>query len=179
MTDEAPRAMHPALELARYGKKHNGDRFVGFWLALVIEGRQYGLRSDVRQTRRIVEKFFLGKDVKAALGSAGQDALFEELRDAARVYYGSCLVDPQYSSTLWRTNRIEPEKLRNKMARDTAVTLAVLADSGVLKGIARTLPVLLTDGLLRTLAPHGADELGRAVARSGSAVRAMEVAEQG
>lgn len=170
--------MHPDLELARYGKKHSGDRFVGFWLALVIEGRQYGLRSDVRQTRRIVEKFFRGADVRTALGTAGQDALFEELRDAARVYFESCLVDPQYSSTLWRTNRIEPEKLRGKMARDTAVTLAILCDSGVLTGIATTLPVLLTDGLLRALAPHGADELGRAVARSDSAIRALEVAEQ-
>lgn len=173
-SESAP--LDPHLELARYGRKHDGDRFVGFWLALVIEGKQYGLRSDARQTRRIMDRFFSGREVRAALEAVGVDALHEQLRDAATVYYNSCLTDPHYSSTLWRTNRIEPEKLRNKMARDTATTLALLADSNGLVGVARTLPVLLTDGLLRALAPHGAEELGRAVAQNPSAVRAMEVA---
>ena len=170
--------MHPVLELARYGKKHDGDRFVGFWLALVIEGRQYGLRSDTRQTRRIVERFFKGREVAAALQTAGLETLYEQLRDAARVYYASCLTDPHYSSTLWRTNRIEPERLRGKMAQDTAHTLALLADSGALTGVAQSLPALLTDGYLRSLAPHGAEELGRAVAQNPSAVRALEWAAE-
>ncbi len=179
MDDNEPASLDPALELARYGKKHDGDRFVGFWLALVIEGRQYGLRSDTRATRRIVQRFFSGRDVAAALDTAGALAVHEQLRDAASVYYNSCLIDPQYSSTLWRTNRIEPERLRGKMARDTANTLGLLADSGVLVGGAKQLPTLLTDGLLRSLAPHGAEELSRAVAQNASAVRAMEVAGEG
>lgn len=179
MGDAESASLDPALELARYGKKHDGDRFVGFWLALVIEGRQYGLRSDTRQTRRIVDRFFSGREVAAALSTAGAPALHEQLRDAAAIYYNSCLVDPQYSSTLWRTNRIEPEKLRGKMARDTAHTLGILADSGALVGVAQPLPALLTDGFLRSLAPHGAEDLARAVAQNPSAVRAMEVAGQG
>ena len=178
MDDRQPESLHPAVELARYGKKHDGDRFVGFWLALVIEGRQYGLRSDTRQTRRVIDRFFSGREVAAALEAVGVETLYEQLRDAARVYYDSCLVDPQYSSTLWRTNRIEPEKLRGKMARDTAHTLGLLADSGALVGLARPLPTLLTDGLMRSLAPYGAEELARAVAQNPSAVRAMEVAAQ-
>ncbi|MGO1384481.1 MAG: DUF6553 family protein [Arachnia sp.] len=178
MDDGQSPALHPALALARYGKKHDGDRFVGFWLALVIEGRQYGLRADTRQTQRIVKRFFAGRDVVAAVGLIGADALHEQLRDAAEVYYDSCLSDPQYSSTLWRTNRLEPEKLRGKMARDTAKTLGLLGDSGALAGLARPLPTLLTDGLLGSLAPHGAEELARAVAQNPSAVRAMEWATQ-
>ncbi len=176
MSDEPSQMPHPDMELARYGRKHDGDRFVGFWLALVIEGRQYGLRSDTRQTRRIVDRFFAGREVAAALETVGAETLYEQLREAASVYYVSCLTDPQYSSTLWRTNRIEPERLRIKMARDTANALALLADSGVLVGMARPLPTLLTDGLLKSLAPHGAEELGSAVAQIPSAVRAMELA---
>lgn len=178
MSPEQAPSLHPDMEIARYGKRHDGDRFVGFWLALVIEGRQYGLRSDTRQTRRIVDRFFKGREVVAALDAVGSDALYEQLRDAARVYYASCLTDPHYSSTLWRTNRIEPERLRQKMARDTANTLGLLSDSRVLVGLARPLPVLLTDGLLRSLAPHGAEELGRAVSQNPSAVHAMELAAQ-
>lgn len=170
--------LNPALEIARYGKKHDGDRFVGFWLALMIEGRQYGLRSDTRQTWRVVERFFKGREVSAAVQTAGRESLYEQLRDAAKVYYDSCLTDPQYSSTLWRNNRIEPEKLRGKMARDTAHTLGLLADSGALAGMAQRLPSLLTDGFLRSLAPHGTEELGRAVAQNPSAVRALEWAAQ-
>lgn len=178
MDDGKPAPLHPALEFARYGGKRDGDRFVGFWLALVIEGRQYGLRSDTRQTRRIIDRFFSGRDMVAALEAVGVEALYEQLRDAASVYYGSCLVDTQYSSTLWRTNRIEPEKLRGKMARDTAYTLGLLGDSGALVGLARPIPTLLTDGLLRSLAPYGAEELARAVAQNPSAVRALEWAGQ-
>ncbi len=114
--------------------------------------------------------------MQAATASAGQEAVNEQLRDGAQVYFASCLTDPQYSNTLWRTNRIEPVKLRSKMARDTANTLALLADSGVLEGVARQLPSLLTEGFLGALAPAGAEELGAAVSANPSAVRAMELA---
>ncbi len=179
MNDSQSASLHPALELARYGKKHDGDRFVGFWLGLVVESRQYALRSDARPMRRILDRFFSGREVVAALAAVGPAALYEQLLDAATVYHTSCITDPQYSSTMWRTNRMDPEQLRGKMARDTANTLGLLADSGALVGLARPLPTLLTDGLLNALAPHGADELGRAVARNPSAVRALEVAAEG
>ncbi len=168
--------LHPDLDRARYGKKHDGDRFVGFWLALVTHARQSG-RGDARQARRILDRFWAGGEVRQALESVGLLAVHEQLRDAAARYYSTCLTDPQYSSTLWRTNRIEPEKLRAKMAKETAATLALLADSHGLTGMSQRLPILLTDGLLRALAPHGAEELGRAVAGDPSAVHALAVAE--
>ena len=69
---------------------------------------------------------------------------------------------------------MEPEKLREKMARDAANTMALMADAGVVVGAARSLPALLADGFLRAVAPHGAAELGAAVAGKPSALRAME-----
>lgn len=176
MSDDPTPTLDPHLEVARYGRKHDGDRFVGFWLALVVEGRQNRVRLDVRQTRRVVERFFSGRDVRAAVASAGAEAVEDQLRDAAAVYFNSCLTDPQYANTLWRMNRIEPGKLRDKMARDAVNALALMSDAGVLQGAARHLPILLTDGFLRAVAPHGAQELGDAVAKNPSALGAMEVA---
>lgn len=176
MDDSQPR-LDPALETARYGKLRGGDRFVGFWLTLVMEARQQRLRPGERQVRRVLDRFWSGRDVRAALAAVGGSALNDQLRDAARIYFTTCLTDPQYASTMWRTKRIEPEKLQKKMAHDTASTLALLADSGGLVGEAVQLPALLTEGFLNALAPHGAEELAEAVAENPSAVRAMEIAE--
>lgn len=170
--------MHPDLVMARFGRKRDGDRFVGFWLALVMEGRQYGLRANARQTRRIVDQFFAGNELQAAVEAVGQRAVNDQLRQAASVYYNSCLTDPQYANTMWRVNRLEPEKLREKMARDTVETLAMLAESGGLQGAASQLPALLTEGFLDTLAPQGAEELSRAIAKNPSALRAMEMGKE-
>ncbi|RMB58158.1 hypothetical protein EAX62_13145 [Tessaracoccus antarcticus] len=178
MNDDDPTpVLHPDLDAARYGAKHDGDRFVGFWLSLVMEGRQYRLRPNARQTRRIMDRFYAGKDVVKAFDTVGQDAVNEQLRLAASVYFTSCLTDPQYANTLWRMNRIEPEKLRDKMARDTVNTLAMLGGSGGLVGRAVRLPALLTDGLLDSLAPKGAEELARALEGNPAAMRAMEITE--
>ncbi len=178
MTEAQPPALHPDLERARYGKNHDGDRFVGFWLELITQARQYRGRADARQARRTLERFWARPEVRRAVESVGVSAVHEQLLDAAAVYYSTCLTDPQYSSTLWRTNRIEPQKLRMKMAKETAGTLALMADSEGLTGTSQILPTLLTDGLLQTLAPYGAEELGRAVAGDPSAVRALEAAEK-
>lgn len=176
MSDDSGPMLHPDLEVARYGRKHDGDRFVGFWLALMVEGRQHRVRSNTRETRRTLDRFYAGREVEAAFESVGPGAIYEQLRQAAAVYFTSCLTDPQYSNTLWRTNRIEPEKLREKMAGDTAATLAALAGSGGLVGWAVQLPILLTDGFLDALAPLGAEELGMAIAKNPWAMRAMEIA---
>lgn len=178
MSDDPNPRLHPDLEAARYGPKRDGDRFVGLWLNLAIEARHERLRPVSVRTRRLLERFWSGREVQAALAAVGTRAFNEQLRDAAEVYFTSCLTDPQYSSTMWRMNRIEPDKLRDRMARDTANMMALLADSGALTGEASQLPALLTDGLLRVLAPHGAEELAAAVARNPSAVRAMEMTEQ-
>lgn len=168
--------LHPDLDRARYGKNHDGDRFVGFWLELVTQARQHHGRADARLARRILDRFWARAEVRQAVESVGQQGVHEQLLDAAAVYYTTCLTDPQYSSTMWRTNRIEPQKLRAKMAKETAGTLALLADSQGLSGMSQALPTLLTDGLLQALAPYGAEELAKAVAADPSAVRALEVA---
>lgn len=171
MSNDSP--MDNVLVRARYGTTEDGDRFVGFWLALALWARQYRGRSDALACRRTIEQFWKDPDVRAAVESVGMSAVHAELLDAAVVYFGTCLTDSQYSSTMWRTNRLEPEKLRAKMVRDTVDILAVLEDSGAVRGSARGLPSILTDALLRTLAPHGAQELSGAVAGNASAARAL------
>lgn len=175
--DEEQPPLEPELERARYTAMRQGDRFVGLWLALVMEARQRRSRSVARQARRILERFWAGRDVQIALHTVGIESFNNQLRDAAHAYFMTCLDDRQYSSTMWRTSRVEPEKLREKMARDTANTLALLADSGGLVGVATHLPALLTDGFLKAVSPQGAEELAEAVARIPAAVRALEIAE--
>ncbi len=176
MTDDASApVLHPDLDVARYGAKHDGDRFVGFWLALLIQARHGGVQPAAVRTRRILDRFWSGRELRIALEAVGDAVVNDHLRDAAAVYFTSCLTDPQYSSTMWRMNRIEPEKLRDKMALEAANTLALLADSAALGGWAGRLPTLLTDGFLEALAPQGAKELAEAVARNPSAQRAMEL----
>ena len=63
--------MHPALALARFGKRRTADLFVGFWLALLVEAQQ--LRPNVRGAARHAEKFLTGRDVRAAVDEAGTD----------------------------------------------------------------------------------------------------------
>ena len=178
MSEEPTPSLHPDLEAARYGRNHAGDHFVGFWLELMIEARHGRLRPVAVRTRRLLDRFWAQPAVSTALATVGDSAFNDQLSDAAAIYFTSCLTDPQYSSTMWRMNRIEPEKLRNKMATETANTLALLADSGGLVGPGARLPDLLTDGFLKALAPNGATELAEAVAQNPAAMRAMELSQE-
>ena len=176
MSDESSPA--DVLMRARYGANNDGDRFVGFWLALSTRAGQNTGRSDAQACRRTIEQFWKARDVRAAVESAGLSGVNAELLDAAVVYFGTCLTDSQYSSTMWRTKRLEPEKLRSKMAKDTVDILALLEDSGVLRESTQGLPAILTDALLKTLAPHGAEALSRAVAENPSAARALRTDQE-
>lgn len=145
MTDALP---HTALERARYGRRlGTGDRFVGFWLQLAIEGRNYPLSRDARPARRIVRRFY-DKDAKAALAEAGVPAVHAQLVEAAQLYWGTCLKDSQYSSTMFGMKRLDDDHLRAKIADDFAMIGDVLCASGALQGDAAELPRLLLRGLL-------------------------------
>ncbi|MDO5735939.1 MAG: hypothetical protein Q4P15_05645, partial [Propionibacteriaceae bacterium] len=98
MNEDSSSSLHPALATARYGRNHDGDRFVGFWLELMVEARQGSLRAVTMRTRRLLTRFWSGKDVQAALAAVGDGPFNDQLRDAAEVYFVSCLTDPQYSS---------------------------------------------------------------------------------
>lgn len=153
-----------ALERARFGRKlGTGDRFVGLWLALSVEGRNYPLNRDARSTRRILKRFF-GKEAKAALDEAGLEAVHEELRDAAQLFWGTCLTDPQYSSTLFGMKRLDDAQLKGKIADEYAITAQVMVDSRALTGPAEAMPALLLDGLLLAL-PGLEDSIASAVVK--------------
>ncbi len=117
-----------ALERARFGRRlGTGDRFVGFWLELAVAGRNASLGGDRRNVARTIRAFFKG--TRAAVDEAGVDALHAELRDAAQLYWGSCLTDPQYSSTLFGLKRLDDAELRGKIALEYAQAARLMVDS--------------------------------------------------
>lgn len=166
--DDALSQLEPTLRRARYGRRDDGDRFLGFWLGLMVDGRQHRLTPSLTRLRRGIEGFYAGRDVRAATAAAGQEAVDAQLRDAAAVYFQTCLTDPNYSSLVWGMNRLQPEQLRAKAARDAAGTLAAIVESRGATGAAAALPGLLVDGFLEVFGEPGRDALRDAVAKSAS-----------
>lgn len=161
----------PELERARYGSKPGtGDRFLGFWLELVIEGRGYGRLGDARRARKTIVKFV--KATAPALAEAGAVAYFGELRDAARLYFDTTLNDPAYASTLFGLKRISNDELLGKIANEAASALAVMVDSNLETDTARQFPRLFVEGYLEAL-PDGAERLRRALTRRPNAADAV------
>lgn len=150
-----------ALERARYGpRRGTGDRFVGFWLELAIEARNYSRGRDARAARRVVERLYRG--AHQAIEESGASALDDELRDASAIYWTSCLTDPQYSSTLFGMKRLTGEELRGKAANEAAELVLLLVDTGARPARAAILPELVIDGFL-TAFPEATPELRSAL----------------
>lgn len=161
--DDARDPLDPLMRLARHGKRDDGDRFLAFWLSLMVDARQHRLTPSLTRMRRTIEAFYAGRDVKAATAALGRRALDEQLRDAAAVYFQTCLTDPQYSSVVWGMNRLQPEQLRAKAAKDAATTLDAVVGSGA-TGPAEALPALLVDGFVEVFGEPGREALRDAVA---------------
>jgi len=165
--DDARSTLHPAVRLARYGKHDDGDRFLGFWLSLMIDARQHRLTPSLTRMRRAIEGFYGGREVTAAREALGQRVIDDQLRDAAAVYFQTCLTDPQYSSVVWGMNRLQPDQLRAKAAKDAAATLEAVVGSRA-SGPAETLPGLFVDGFLEVFGEPGRAALRDAVAKKPS-----------
>lgn len=154
-----PDDMHPALALARFGKRRNADLFLGFWLALIVEAQQ--MRPNLRTATRHVTKFLASRDVQTALTETGQESVDRELTDAARVYYASGLEDSSYTSTMMKMRRLSSAQVREKAALEVVRATALILEAG----LDPRLIELLVHGYLAALAPHGARELREAVQR--------------
>lgn len=165
-----PDDMHPALALARYGKRRNADAFLGFWLGIIVEAQQ--MRPNLRTVRKHAEKFLAGRDVRTALEEAGRASIDGELRDAARIYFASGLEDSSYTSTMMRMRRLSGQQVREKAALEVVRTTAVILEAG----LDQQLIGLLVDGYLAALAPHGPRELREAMARHPQAQGPLEAA---
>lgn len=163
-----PADMHPALALARYGKRRKADLFLGFWLGIIVEAQQAS--PNLRLVRRHVDKFFRGADVQAALTEAGQGAVDAELTDAARVYYASGLEDQSYTSTMMRMRRLTAAQVREKAGLEVARLTEVVLGGG----LDERLIEMLVRGYLQALAPHGARELRAAFGRHPQARSKLE-----
>lgn len=151
-----------------------GDRFLALFLTLSLEGRNLPQRAGERRLRRLVAEFFAQPVVREALNH-GDDALDDELADAAATYFQTCLNDSQYTSGLFGLKRLSAQEVRGKIARDFAAMAAAVTASGALPGDgARLLSALLTG--MRQAVGDGAEELARdAIAADHRATEASEV----
>ncbi|MCC2594089.1 hypothetical protein LKO27_11795 [Tessaracoccus sp. OS52] len=158
------------LERARRGPKGNVDKFLAFWLHLLVEGKQpHG--STPAQVRRAMDKLFRDKDVQAARDAVGDATLAAEFRDAALAYFRTCLTDPGYTTTLWRTKRLEPAQIEAKAAKDAAAIIGALAQSNALEGFAERLPALAAHGFVDAFGPESEAALRLAVGKDPAAAQ--------
>ncbi|NHB85294.1 hypothetical protein G7085_13430 [Tessaracoccus sp. HDW20] len=157
----------PELDRARYGRKATkADHFLGFWLALVIEGRGF----DARRARRTIDKFV--KETAPALAEAGPTDYFNAMRDAAILYFETTLNDPGYASTLFGLKRISNEELHGKIANEAAAAISVMVDSNLETNTARQLPRLWLEAYLQVL-PGDVQMMRAALAKRRSANEAV------
>ena len=168
-------SMHPAMDLARRGPRGKVDKFLQLWLALLTDGRQARFEPGRRRTRRTIERFFADRHVRAAETEVGQEALAVELREAAALYFSTCLTDSNYSMTLFRTRKMDPERLLGKVAGEAASAVGVILESQPTGEMASRLPVLLVGGYLDEIGIDGAPALLAALRRVPAAEDSAEM----
>lgn len=151
---ELSQPLAPELERARYGANRKGDRFVAFWLALLVEGRQSKLRPDPRRVGRTIDHFLNDRDVVAATDALGRTAVDDQLADAAATYFQSCLTDPTYSTLVWGMSRLNADQLRGKAARDAVDTL-LMVEAGSDDATAERLARLMVAGYVEVFGEPG------------------------
>lgn len=145
------------MKRARRGPKGTVDSFLAFWLGVLADGRQAKFEVSRTRARRSVEKFLGSADVQTARRELGDEALAAELRDAAELYFTTCLTDIAYTSTLFRTKRMESQQVVGKAAQEAAAAVGVLLDSGGKDPFTARLPQLLLAGWVTAI---GQDHVG-------------------
>lgn len=173
MSDDARGDLDPTLRRARFGKNDDGDRFVGLWLQVMVEGRQSRLSPSLVGARRLLEGFFRGRAVRAAIDAVGDEAVYAQLRDAADTYFQTCITDPTYSSLIWGMSRLDPDQLRAKAAKDAVAALGVIVESRA-SGRAERLPGLLIDGFVEVFGEPGRAALQATATAKPAVARLLE-----
>lgn len=163
MSDDPHDQLDPALRRARYGRGGDGDRFVGLWLSIMVAARQLKLTPSLAGVRRTLDSFFRSRDLRAALDAVGEAPVVDQLRDAATVYFQTFLTDPNYSSVVWGMNRLQPDQLRAKAAKDAAQMLVALVGSRA-GGLSASLPAVLIEGFVEVFGEPGREALRAAAA---------------
>ncbi len=145
----------PAMELARRGAKGKVDTFLGFWLEILIDGRQAKFELTRGRTQRTIERFLARSELVSARRVLGDDAVAHELRDAAALYFRTCRTDVAYTSTLFRTKRVPEDQVVLKAAQETASAVGVLMEARVADPLAQQLPDLLIGGFVTEIGALG------------------------
>lgn len=154
---------HPAMELARRGPRGKVDTFLAFWLGMLADGRQAKFESSRVRTRRAIDAFLAGRAVQAAREELGDDALAAELRDAAELYFRTCLTDVSYTTSMFRTKRLTDDELVAKAAKEAVGAMAVILESGARDPFAGRLPLALAHGFLEVMPGTGPTALRTAL----------------
>lgn len=157
------------MDAARRGPKGNIDRFLAFWLNMLVEGKQHS--GGPAHLRRTIEKFLSEPTLVAARESVGDAVLASELRDAAETYFNTCRSDTGYTTTLFRTRKLEPDQVTAKAAKDAACMIAALARSNSLTGFAERLPSLVARGFTASFGEESEPTLRLAVGKDPVASR--------
>ncbi len=161
---------HPSpMEAARRGPKGNVDRFLAFWLNMLVEGKQHG--GGGGQIRRSIEKFLTDPELQAARDVVGDATFASELTDAAQTYFDTCRTDTGYTTTMFRTRKLEPEQITAKAAKDAASMISALARSNALTGFAQRLPALVAHGFTATFGEEAEPALRAAVGKDPAAAQ--------
>lgn len=151
----------------RRGPRGNVDRFLAFWLNMLVEGKQ--ARGGSGQIRKAVDKFFAEPGLVTAREAAGDATLAAELTDAARTYFDTCRSDTGYTTTMFRTRKLDPEQITAKAAADAAHMIAALARSGTLTGFAQRLPALVAHGFIASFGEDSEPTLRATVGKNATA----------
>lgn len=157
------------LEVARRGPKGNVDRFLAFWLNMLVEGKQGG--AGANQIRKSVMRFLADPELLAAREVVGDATFASELTDAAQTYFDTCRSDTGYTTTMFRTRKLEPEQVMAKAAKDAAAMVSALARSNALTGFAERLPALVAHGFVASFGGESERALRVAIGRDAAASR--------
>lgn len=156
------------MVLARRGPKGKVDTFLGFWLAILADGRQARFETNRKRTRQTIDRFLDGAAVKDAREILGEDVLAAELEDAAVLYFQTCMTDSRYATTLFGTKHMERTQVVAKAAAEAAGAVGVMVESGA-TGFAARLPALLVGGFMSALGADAAPVIRAALMRIPSA----------
>lgn len=165
------------MVLARRGPKGKVDTFLGFWLALLSDGRQSRFEASRKRTRQTIDRFLAGRAVTEARELLGEDALASELQDAAVLYFHTCLTDSHYATTLFGTKRLERQQVLAKAAAEAAGAVGVIVESGAVAGFAARLPALLVSGFVSATGPDATPMIRAALLKTPAAKHLEHLAE--
>lgn len=122
-SDEPWKREFEALRFKVRNKKtgEHSDQLIGLWTLLLFHGRNsqgiFSRRRAVKDVNQFWQKNGFERVLTAA-GSQAQQLLYDQLYDAARIYYQACKEDPHYGTKLFNLMKLKPDQTAGKTASE-------------------------------------------------------------